>query len=82
VALTRLCAFAVMEVGSRTVHLLGVTTHPTAAWAAQLGRNLLADLGEGASGFRYLLRDRDSRYPEAFDAVFAADGIEILKTAP
>ncbi|GAA3786647.1 hypothetical protein [Streptomyces chiangmaiensis] len=27
--------------------------------------------------FRYLLRDRDSRYTEAFDAVFTADGIEI-----
>jgi transposase InsO family protein len=56
--------------------------HPTAAWATQLARNLLADLGEQACGFRSLLRDRDSRYPQAFDTVFAADDIETLKTAP
>ncbi|MCX4429834.1 integrase core domain-containing protein [Streptomyces mirabilis] len=82
VALTRLYAFAVMEVGTRTVHILGVTTHPTAAWATQLARNLLTDLGERTSNFRYLLRDRDSRYTQAFDAVFTADDIEILKSAP
>jgi len=80
--LTRLYAFVVMEVGTRTVHILGVTAHPTAAWATQLARNLLADLGERDSGFRYLLRDRDSRYTQACDAVFTSDGIEILKSAP
>ncbi|WUR84293.1 integrase core domain-containing protein [Streptomyces phaeochromogenes] len=81
-ALTRLYAFVVMEVGTRTVHILGVTAHPTASWATQLSRNLLANLADRAAGFRYLLRDRDSRYTQAFDAVFTADGIEILKSAP
>ncbi|MGW0630585.1 integrase core domain-containing protein [Streptomyces sp. NPDC002758] len=80
--LTRLYAFFVMEVGTRTEHILGVTTHPTAVWATQLARNLMADLDQRTSGFRYLLRDRDSRYTQAFDAVFTADGIEILKSAP
>ena len=82
VTLKRLYVFFAMEVGTRTIHILGVTAHPTAAWATQLARNLLTDLGERASGLRDLLRDRDSRCTQAFDAAFTADGIEILKTAP
>ncbi|MFC4036204.1 integrase core domain-containing protein [Streptomyces polygonati] len=82
VTLRRLYVFHVLDVGTRTVHILGITAHPAAAWATQLARSLLTDLGQRAAGFRYLLRDRDSKYTQAFDAVFTADGIEILKSAP
>jgi putative transposase len=82
VTLRRLYVFYVMEVGTRTVHILGVTAHPTAVWATQLARNLIAELGQRAAGFRHLLRDRDSKYTHAFDTVFTTDDIEILKSAP
>jgi putative transposase len=64
------------------VHILGITEHPTAAWATQLARNFLAEAGERADRFRYLIRDRDSIFTDAFDAVFAAENIEIKKSAP
>ena len=70
-----------VEHGSRRAHLIGVTVHPTGAWTTQAARTLLRDLADRATTITFLLRDRDSRFTTAFDAVFAADGIRILQSA-
>ncbi|TDU06442.1 integrase-like protein [Streptomyces sp. 846.5] len=71
-----------MEVRTRTVHVLGITTNPTGDWVTQQARNLLLQAGQRALRFKYLIRDRDTKFTQSFDAVFTANDTQVLKTAP
>jgi hypothetical protein len=71
---------AVIEHATRQIHILGATTNPTAAWVTQQARNLLMDLDGRAETIKFLIRDRDSKFVAAFDAVFHSVGIRIIKT--
>jgi transposase InsO family protein len=48
----------------------------------QQARNLTTELGARVDSLRFLIRDRDTKYTGSLDAVFAADGIEAVRTAP
>ena len=69
-----------IELGTRRVHLAGVTAHPDGTWVAQQARNLRLVLGERGQRVRFLVRDRDAKFTRAFDDVFGSDDAEVLIT--
>ena len=70
-----------IELGTRRIHLAGVTAHPDGAWVTQQARNLRLMLGnQGSRRLRVVLRDRDSKFTRAFDDVFRAEGAQVLLT--
>lgn len=80
VSLQRLYVLFFIELASRRVHLAGCTANPTGAWVTQQVRQFAWALQEQPSRFRFLIRDRDSKFTRDFDAVFASDGIQVIKT--
>ena len=74
----RLHVFAVIEHASRRIRILGVTAHPTATWVAQAAKNLVMDLEDAGCQARFLIRDRDGKYPALYDAVLADAGIAVV----
>src|SRR6266542_2085830 len=74
----RMHILAVIEHASRRVRILGATANPTAGWVTQAARNLAMDLQDGGCRARFLIRDRDGKYPALFDTILAEAGIEVV----
>jgi putative transposase len=69
---------AVIEHASRCVRVLGTTAHPSASWVTQAAKNLVMDLEDAGAKARYMIRDRDGKFPELFDQVLAGAGIQVV----
>lgn len=82
VTLKRIYVFFVIEVGSRYAHILGTTMNPDGSWTTQQARNLVMDIGDRATEFRFLVRDRAGQFTESFDAVLADAGIDVVRIPP
>jgi hypothetical protein len=82
IGLKRLYALVLIEHQTRRAQMAGVTANPTGEWTTQAARNTLIDLAERGKKFKFLVRDRDTKYTDGFDAVFADEGIRILCSPP
>ena len=67
-----------IELGSRRIHIEGVTRNPDSAWVTQQARNL--SITDELDGVCFLIRDRDSKFTASFDEVFKTEGATVIKT--
>ena len=76
----RMYVFAVIEHANRRIRILGATAHPTASWVTQTAKNLVMDLEDAGCRARYMIRDRDGKFPTLFDSILKDVGIEVVLT--
>jgi hypothetical protein len=74
----RMYVLAAIEHAHRRIRILGATAHPTTAWVAQAARNLIMDLEDTGYRARFLIRDRDGKFPALFNVILADAGIQVV----
>jgi putative transposase len=78
---TKVYVLAVIEHGTRRIRVLGATQNPAQSWVVQQARNLLMDLEDAGMSVKFVLHDRDASFTAAFDAVFQAAGVRVIRSA-
>jgi putative transposase len=78
--LRRLYVLGFISIGSRRVEYFACTSKPDTAWMLQQARNLLMQLDDCERQVRFLIHDRDAKFPCAFDALLASEDIKVIRT--
>lgn len=71
---------AFILIGSRRIAYFAITSKPDMAWMLQKARNLLMGLDDHDRQVRFLIHDRDAKFPRTFDALLESDGINVIHT--
>jgi putative transposase len=74
--------FFFIHIGSRRVHIAGITTNPTEAWVAERGQEMGKVWEMELDQPAYLIRDLDSKFGTAFDKEMRKQGIEVVPVGP
>ncbi len=69
-----------LSIGSRRIEYLACTSKPDIGWMLQQARNLLMELDDHDRQIRFLIHDRDAKFPAAFDALLATEKIRVIRT--
>jgi putative transposase len=80
VCLRRLYVLVFLSIGSRRVEYVACTSRPDTPWMLQQARNLMMDLDDRGRRVRFLIHDRDKKFPAAFDAFFVGENVKIIRT--
>jgi putative transposase len=80
IRLQTIYVFFFIEIGTRRVHLAGLTPHPSSLWVTQQARRLIWELDDSEVVFRFLIRDNDTKFMPTFDTVFETEGIQVIPT--
>jgi putative transposase len=80
VRLRRLYVLVFLSISSRRIAYFACTSNPNTAWMLQQARNLLMELDDHGRHARFLIHDRDAKFPRAFDALLASETIKVIRT--
>jgi hypothetical protein len=71
-----------LHIGSRRVHIAGITPYPNESWMKQIARNETMDTWGFLKSGQYLIHDRDGKYCPAFQDIIDKAGVKRVQLPP
>jgi transposase InsO family protein len=71
-----------IHLGSRQVHIAGMTPHPNKTWMMQIARNVTTEEWGFLAPGQYLIHDRDGKYCPAFQRIIDTAGVKRVPLPP